>query len=134
MLVVPDVDEPFVPLPDDLLVNLRDARESVDAALDTLPAAFASTTCVESCTGPVLQTAGSVTAVDGRTRGLSQVWKAAGSVTGVGMAALGKLPASTTHTGVGSHGPQEAARQSGATLVDVESLPHLLRLRARHTC
>ncbi|KAG1666370.1 hypothetical protein FOA52_007908 [Chlamydomonas sp. UWO 241] len=57
MLVVTEVDEPFVPLPDDLLVPLRECRAFIDAALDTLPAAFAGSTCVESCTGPALQAA-----------------------------------------------------------------------------
>lgn len=36
MFVVSDLEEPFLPVPDDLLVNLADAREQVDALLDSL--------------------------------------------------------------------------------------------------
>ena len=40
MMVVAEVDDPFVPLPDDLLVNLRDSRALVDALLDSLPQSY----------------------------------------------------------------------------------------------
>lgn len=40
MMVVAEVEDPFVPLPDDLLVNLRDSRPLVDALLDSLPPSF----------------------------------------------------------------------------------------------
>ncbi|CAN0314701.1 unnamed protein product [Ectocarpus fasciculatus] len=36
MLVVPDLDEPFLPVPDDLLVNLSESRSVVDTLLDNL--------------------------------------------------------------------------------------------------
>lgn len=36
MLVVPDLDEPFLPVPDDLLVNLSESRSVVDSLLDNL--------------------------------------------------------------------------------------------------
>ena len=38
MVVVPDLSDLFVPLPDDLLVNLAEARSVIDALLDDLPA------------------------------------------------------------------------------------------------
>eukprot|EP00877_Chromochloris_zofingiensis_P002473 jgi/Chrzof1/12226/Cz06g26070.t1 len=57
MLVVTELEEPFLPLPDDLLVNLRDSRDVVDALLDALPSNFAGTHVIDSCTGPALQTA-----------------------------------------------------------------------------
>ena len=41
-----ETDEPFVPVPDELLVNLRESREAVEALLDNLATSFASTTSV----------------------------------------------------------------------------------------
>ena len=40
MVVMSDTDDPFVPLPDDLLVNLADSRSVVEALLDSLPTTF----------------------------------------------------------------------------------------------
>jgi protein transport protein SEC24 len=59
MIVVPEVAEPFAPLPDDLLVNLADSRSVVDALLDSLPGAFSSTGGMhgDAATGPALQAA-----------------------------------------------------------------------------
>ncbi len=34
------VDDPFVPVPDDLLVNLRESRALVDSLLDSLPQSY----------------------------------------------------------------------------------------------
>lgn len=42
MVVMSDVEDPFVPLPDDLLVNLAESRSVVEALLDSLPATFAA--------------------------------------------------------------------------------------------
>ena len=39
--VVAELAEPFVPLPDDLLVNLAESRGVVEALLDSLPSTFA---------------------------------------------------------------------------------------------
>ncbi|GMH36590.1 hypothetical protein BSKO_04463 [Bryopsis sp. KO-2023] len=61
MLVVPEVEDPFVPLPDDLLVNLKESREVIDALLDNLGDMFAQNTMVESCMGSALQAAYMVT-------------------------------------------------------------------------
>ena len=55
MLVMPDTKEPFVPAPDDLLVNLKESRELVDHLLDNLPSMFAKSNNVEVALGPALQ-------------------------------------------------------------------------------
>ncbi|KAG2501034.1 hypothetical protein HYH03_000853 [Edaphochlamys debaryana] len=57
MLVVTELDDPFVPLPEDLLVNLRESRGAVDALLAALPGNFAGQAVVESAMGPALQAA-----------------------------------------------------------------------------
>ena len=46
MQVVAEIDEPFVPVPDELIVNLRESREAVEALLDNLANSFAATTSV----------------------------------------------------------------------------------------
>ncbi len=40
MVVMSDTDDPFVPLPDDLLVNLPESRAVVESLLDSLPTTF----------------------------------------------------------------------------------------------
>jgi protein transport protein SEC24 len=57
MLVVSDVDELFLPIPDELLVNLHDGRALVDRLLDALPNMFPNNRGPESCLGPALQAA-----------------------------------------------------------------------------
>lgn len=57
MMVVADLDDLFLPLPDDLLVNLSDSRHVVDAFLDSLPHMFQDNTNVESAFGPALKAA-----------------------------------------------------------------------------
>ncbi|GMH85989.1 hypothetical protein TL16_g10401 [Triparma laevis f. inornata] len=57
MLVVSDLKELFIPLPDDLLVNLSDSRPVIDAFLDGLPTMFGNATGQESCLGPALKAA-----------------------------------------------------------------------------
>ncbi|KAJ3703215.1 hypothetical protein LUZ61_006920 [Rhynchospora tenuis] len=57
MMVVPDLDDVFLPLPDDLLVNLSDSRNVVDSFLDSLPTMFQENPNVESATGPALKAA-----------------------------------------------------------------------------
>ena len=47
--VVPELAEPFAPLPDDLLVNLKESRGVIDALLDSLPTAFSHTGTVRPC-------------------------------------------------------------------------------------
>lgn len=57
MMVVAEIEDPFVPLPDDLLVNLRESRPLVDALLDSLPQSYGRASQVESAMGPALQAA-----------------------------------------------------------------------------
>ena len=55
--VVSEIDDPFVPQPDDLIVNLHESREVVDAFLESLPNIFAQNLSAESAMGPALQAA-----------------------------------------------------------------------------
>lgn len=48
--VVAETDEPFVPVPDELIVNLKESREAVEALLDNLANTFVATTSVRHCT------------------------------------------------------------------------------------
>ncbi|WOL13216.1 protein transport protein Sec24-like [Canna indica] len=57
MLVVADLDDIFLPLPDDLLVNLSESRHVVDAFLDSLPIMFQGSANIESALGPALKAA-----------------------------------------------------------------------------
>ncbi|XP_047309230.1 protein transport protein Sec24-like At3g07100 [Impatiens glandulifera] len=57
MLAVSDLDDIFVPLPDDLLVNLSESRAVLDAFLDSLPSMFQNNYNVESAFGPALKSA-----------------------------------------------------------------------------
>ena len=57
MCVIPDLDDIFIPSPSDLLVNLTDCREQVDALLDGLVSMNRQTTNVESALGPALDAA-----------------------------------------------------------------------------
>ena len=53
--VVSELDEVFVPQPDDLIVNLQESRAVVETLLDTLPQNFAQNLSSESAMGPALQ-------------------------------------------------------------------------------
>lgn len=57
MMVISDLDDVFVPLPDDLLVNLSESRNVVEAFLDSLPSMFQDNMNVESAFGPALKAA-----------------------------------------------------------------------------
>jgi hypothetical protein len=57
MMVVADLDDVFLPLPDDLLVNLVDSRHVVESFLDSLPSMFQDNVNVESALGPALKAA-----------------------------------------------------------------------------
>lgn len=46
MLVVSDITDVIMPSPEDLLVNLQDSRDVVDALLDSLPTMFQVSSCV----------------------------------------------------------------------------------------
>jgi protein transport protein SEC24 len=55
--VVSEIDDPFVPQPDDLLVNLHESRGVIDSFLDSLPSVFLNSLSAESAMGPALQAA-----------------------------------------------------------------------------
>nr|KJB45544.1 hypothetical protein B456_007G311200 [Gossypium raimondii] len=57
MMVVSDLDDMFVPLPDDLLVNLSESRNVVETFLDSLPSMFQDNVNVESAFGPAVKAA-----------------------------------------------------------------------------
>jgi protein transport protein SEC24 len=58
MLVVSDLKELFVPLPENLLVNLKESRDVVDSFLNSLPEMFAKNPVDgQSCLGPALKAA-----------------------------------------------------------------------------
>ncbi|KAG4928749.1 hypothetical protein JHK85_055235 [Glycine max] len=57
MLVVSDLDDIFIPLPDDLLVNLSESRSVVETFLDSLPTMFQDNVNLESAFGPALKAA-----------------------------------------------------------------------------
>ena len=58
MLVVSDLKELFVPLPDNLLVNLQESRSVVEKFLDNLPDMFSKNPVLsQSCLGPALKAA-----------------------------------------------------------------------------
>ena len=62
MMVVSDLNELFVPLPDNLLVNVKESRHVVEAFLDSLPDMFSKNPVVSaSCLGPALKAAFTVT-------------------------------------------------------------------------
>ena len=46
MQVVADLEETFLPMPDDLVVNLVESRAVVEALLDSLPQMFAGNSTV----------------------------------------------------------------------------------------
>ena len=55
MLVVSDLDEPFLPIPHDLLVPLAESRQSVEKFLQTLPVMFQNNQSNGSCMGSALR-------------------------------------------------------------------------------
>ncbi|KAL9402553.1 hypothetical protein Peur_006402 [Populus x canadensis] len=57
MMVVSDLDDIFVPLPDDLLVNLSESKPVVEAFLDSLPSMFQDNMNMESALGPAVKAA-----------------------------------------------------------------------------
>jgi len=57
VLVVPDINNIFLPLPDDMLVNLQESHGVVTALLEQLPSMFAQTQIVEACLGSALEAA-----------------------------------------------------------------------------
>ncbi|XP_035140822.3 protein transport protein Sec24A isoform X5 [Callithrix jacchus] len=57
MLIVSDIEDVFIPMPDNLLVNLNESKELVQDLLKTLPQMFTKTLETQSALGPALQAA-----------------------------------------------------------------------------
>ncbi|CAI5745957.1 unnamed protein product [Peronospora destructor] len=57
MMVVADLDELFIPIPDELLVNLSDSREVVEMLLETLPTIHHNACSAETVLGPAIRVA-----------------------------------------------------------------------------
>ncbi|KAI9144636.1 Sec23/Sec24 trunk domain-containing protein [Paraphysoderma sedebokerense] len=55
MLVVADLDDPFLPKPDDLLVNLDECKDSIKSLLEKIPAIFQNNANVGNALGSALQ-------------------------------------------------------------------------------
>ena len=55
MLVVSDIDDVFLPKPTDLLVNLAESRQSLEALLGKINDMFQENTIIGSALGPALQ-------------------------------------------------------------------------------
>ena len=55
MLVVSDLDEPFLPTPADLLVTLSECRINIESFLERLPAMFQNAQSTASCMGSALR-------------------------------------------------------------------------------
>ncbi|KAI9922902.1 hypothetical protein PsorP6_000166 [Peronosclerospora sorghi] len=57
MMIVADLDDLFIPIPDELLVNLSDSREIVEMLLETLPAIHQCARSAETALGPAIRVA-----------------------------------------------------------------------------
>ncbi|XP_072446761.1 protein transport protein Sec24A [Chiloscyllium punctatum] len=57
MMVVSDIEDIFIPTPDNLLVNLNESKELIQDLLRTLPQMFHNTLETQSALGPALQAA-----------------------------------------------------------------------------
>lgn len=57
MMVVADLEELFIPIPDELLVNLSESREVIDTLLDTLPSIHQHARNPETALGPAIRVA-----------------------------------------------------------------------------
>lgn len=56
-MVVPDLDEPFAPIADGLLINLQNSRESIGRFLQQLPSLYENNITPEFALGPALKAA-----------------------------------------------------------------------------
>jgi protein transport protein SEC24 len=56
-MVVTDINEIYLPQPEDLIVNLSDSLDLVTSLLDSLPTLFAKTQIVDNCFVAALQAA-----------------------------------------------------------------------------
>ncbi|XP_033643820.1 protein transport protein Sec24A-like [Asterias rubens] len=57
MMVVSDIDDVFLPCPNDLLVNVQENRELIDELLNQLPSMFTGNKNTQTALGPALQAA-----------------------------------------------------------------------------
>lgn len=57
MMVIADLDELFIPIPDELLVNLSDSREIIETLLDSLPTIHQHARSAETAMGPAIRVA-----------------------------------------------------------------------------
>ena len=55
MLVMPDVDDVFLPKPSDILVSLAEARAGLESLLERMQNLFADSQSVGCALGPALQ-------------------------------------------------------------------------------
>jgi hypothetical protein len=55
MLIVDDVEDAFIPMPQDLLVNLEECKDNVKQLLEQLPVLFKDATSDQSCLGEALK-------------------------------------------------------------------------------
>jgi len=55
MLVVSDLEDLFLPLPDDILVPIKESESAIMTLLDSLPTIFGDTTVNESCLGSAVK-------------------------------------------------------------------------------
>ncbi|OCT88321.1 protein transport protein Sec24A [Xenopus laevis] len=65
MLVVSDIDDIFIPMPENLLVNLNECKELVQDLLKNLPQMFTKSSETQSALGPALQAAYKLTSPTG---------------------------------------------------------------------
>lgn len=56
-MVVADIDDVFLPYPEDLLITLNEARPHVEIFLEKLPEMFNSTTITNNALGSAMQAA-----------------------------------------------------------------------------
>ncbi|OQR85168.1 protein transporter Sec24 [Achlya hypogyna] len=57
MMIVPDINELFIPIPDELLVNLSDSRDVIDSLLEMLPRMHQGARNPDTCLGPAIRAA-----------------------------------------------------------------------------
>ncbi|KAM8973505.1 protein transport protein Sec24A isoform 2-T2 [Pelodytes ibericus] len=65
MLVVSDIDDVFIPMPENLLVNLNESKELIQDLLKNLPQMFTKSAETQSALGPALQAAYKLTSPTG---------------------------------------------------------------------
>ncbi|CAI5521297.1 unnamed protein product [Closterium sp. Naga37s-1] len=102
MLVVPEVEDVYTPLPSDLIVPLDEARERLQQLLESIPQMFAETRVADSCLGAALQGA------------FLAMKKTGGRI----LAFQSVLPS----VGIGSLSSREAEGRANATVADKDVL------------